>query len=338
MNGAIAVTPREQLRASILRSVSRSFYLSIRLLPSPVRDPIALAYLLARTTDTLADTVEVPAPLRMQHLADLAEIIQRRRTPAETIAIGESFAPLQTDASERALIAALPDCIAWLQAIDEADRADIKRVLAHINKGQALDVQRFADPATITALETAADLEEYKFLVAGCVGEFWTRVCFRRVPGFSDRAAGEMESFGVQYGKALQLINILRDIGADLRAGRCYLPAEQLRSLGVAPADIAGQPERIEPLLRQWHEVAAEGLEAGLDYACAVRPWRVRLATALPALIGIRTLALLRAAGATAVTHRIKVSRPDVRRILVTTIASLASPKALRRTFDRYRK
>ena len=46
---------------ALLRGVSRSFYLSIRLLPAPLRRPIAVAYLLARAADTLADTAELPA-------------------------------------------------------------------------------------------------------------------------------------------------------------------------------------------------------------------------------------------------------------------------------------
>ena len=47
---------RKQLRGEVLRSVSRSFYLSLRVLPKPLRDPLSLAYLLARATDTIADT------------------------------------------------------------------------------------------------------------------------------------------------------------------------------------------------------------------------------------------------------------------------------------------
>ncbi len=37
-----------------------------------------------------------------------------------------------------------------------------------------------------------------------------------------------MLDHGKRYGKGLQLINILRDAGSDLRAGRCYFPNEEL--------------------------------------------------------------------------------------------------------------
>ena len=324
-----------ELRGAILRAVSRSFYLSIRVLPAPLRDPIALGYLLARATDTIADTADVDVTLRMEQLQALADVIQGTRDAQATIGIRDSFAPRQTNAAERVLIDALPQCIEWLCAIDAADRADIQRVLAPINKGQTLDVQRFAAPQRLVALQTAAELDEYTYLVAGCVGEFWTDVCFRKLPTFADRPHEEMRSLGLRYGKALQLINILRDAGEDVRAGRCYLPAEQLQSLGIDPEQIASKPATLAALLQTWQDRGADGLRAGLEYACAVQPWRVRLATALPALIGARTLALLRAAGPAALNHRIKVPRAEVRRMLLTTVATFAAPATLRRTFER---
>jgi farnesyl-diphosphate farnesyltransferase len=327
-----------ELQKRVLRSVSRSFYLSIRVLPRKVRDPIALGYLLARATDTIADTAEIDASARLQHLSALADIIQANGEAEATDAIRSSFAALQTNASERALIEALPQCIQWLRAIEEADRRDIQRVLAHINKGQALDVQRFGDTRNVVALQTAAELDQYTYLVAGCVGEFWTNVCFRKLRDFAAQPHDEMVSLGVRYGKALQLINILRDLGSDLRAGRCYLPAEQLEAVGVAAHEIAAKPSAIAPVLHTWHDSAAEGLRAGIDYACAIRSPRVRLATALPSLIGARTLALLRAAGPNVVSTRVKVSRSEVQRILLRTAATFASPAALRRQFDSYRK
>ncbi|MFM8358454.1 MAG: squalene/phytoene synthase family protein, partial [Verrucomicrobiota bacterium] len=52
------------LLTSLLRDVSRSFYLTLWILPSSVRRPIGLAYLLARATDTIADTALLPAAER----------------------------------------------------------------------------------------------------------------------------------------------------------------------------------------------------------------------------------------------------------------------------------
>ena len=84
-----------------------------------------------------------------------------------------------------------------------------------------------------------------------------------------------------------------------------------------------------------WRERAEQGMIAGLEYACAIQPWRVRLATALPALIGARTLALLRAAGARAFTEKVKVSRAEVRQIIFQSARTLASRRSLRASFAR---
>src|SRR5207237_10926522 len=59
----------------LLKPVSRSFYLSIRLLLRALREPVALAYLLARTSDTIADSNAMPAEKRIELLDRFARAI-----------------------------------------------------------------------------------------------------------------------------------------------------------------------------------------------------------------------------------------------------------------------
>jgi farnesyl-diphosphate farnesyltransferase len=324
---------RNSLRGPLLRSVSRSFYLSLRFLPKALRDPLSLAYLLARATDTIADTIEPLIALRAQGLRTLAAAIQGT-APSETAAqLRESFMPLQADKAERGLIEQLPALLAWLADLPADDRDEVRSVLVKINRGQSLDLERFGSPGKIRALKNAAELDEYTYLVAGCVGEFWTRLCFRHAKNFSRRSESEMRELGVRYGQGLQLLNILRDAGDDLRNGRCYFPANELESLGLTPGEILRNPARVEPVVRKWCEKAEQGIEAGIEYACAIRNRRVRFATALPALIGARTLALLREAGLEALKKRLKVPRAEVRRMIISS--ALASPRSLRATFQK---
>jgi farnesyl-diphosphate farnesyltransferase len=323
---------REELRGPLLRSVSRSFYLSLRFLPKTLRDPLSLAYLLARATDTLADTAEASVALRMEALRNLSRAIQGDVVSEMMVPLRESFAPLQKNESERALISRLPELLEWLGEVPIADRDEIRSVLVKINRGQMLDLERFG-PSTSTstsiqALRTGGELDEYTYLVAGCVGEFWTRLCFAHVKNFTDRSEEEMGDLGIRYGQGLQLINILRDAGDDLRQGRCYLPADELQSLGLAPGEILHDPSRVEPILKKWAANAGEGIQAGIEYAAAIRNRRVRFATALPALIGARTLALLREAGPDAIRRRVKVSRAEIQRMVAS--AAVASPQSLR--------
>jgi farnesyl-diphosphate farnesyltransferase len=333
------VTAREidRLRGPILRSVSRSFYLSLRILPRPLRDPLSLAYLLARATDTIADTAELPVQLRAESLRDLAGAIQGTAGNDVAVRVRDGFAPRQSDEAERALIEAVPDAIAWLEALGERDRGEVRGVLKKINAGQTLDLERFGSSTStstsIKALATAAELEEYTYLVAGCVGEFWTRICFAHVKNFSERSESEMRELGARYGQGLQLINILRDAGDDLRHGRCYFPADELDSLGVAAGEILRDPARMLPVIEKWRTKAQHGVEAGIEYSSAIRNRRVRFATALPALIGARTLALFREAGPEALVRRVKVPRGEVRRMI--SASALASQQSLRRRFEK---
>lgn len=294
---------------TLLESVSRSFYLSIRLLPGPLRRPVGAAYLLARASDTLADAPGIP-PAERLGLLDELQNAARGTAPAAPIR-----APAGT-AAERELLAALPACIAALHALDAADREDVLTVLGHITRGQRLDVERFgaASAAAPRSLANDQELHDYTYLVAGCVGEFWTRLGFRHLPRFAARPEAEMMELGRRYGMALQLVNVLRDAGEDLAIGRCYLPG----------ADAA-----------PWFARAREGLECGLRYALAVDGARVRMATALPALIGARTLSLLHEAGPRALHERIKVPRSGLRRLLLRVAVSLAGRARIEREFRR---
>ena len=171
----------------------------------------------------------------METLKLLSNGIQGTASRDVVVELIASFVSLQENVSERQLLESLPDSLACLEGMEHADRNDIRLVLEKITRGQMLDLQRFDNPQEIRALSTAADLDEYTYLVAGCVGEFWTRLCFRHVRQFSSRTEDEMLALGKLYGMALQLINVLRDAGSDLRAGRCYLPEHELSAVQLTP-------------------------------------------------------------------------------------------------------
>src|SRR5271154_7459607 len=122
--------------ALLLRATSRSFYLTLRVLPAAVRPQIGLAYLLARTTDTIADTELVPAAQRLDALQKLRERI-----------LGQSSAPLnfgelaqkQNLSAEKSLLEKVEVNLAALKKISTEDQKLIREVLATITRGQELD-------------------------------------------------------------------------------------------------------------------------------------------------------------------------------------------------------
>ena len=125
---------RATLRTGLLREVSRSFHLSMRVLPGPMRDPVSLGYLLARTSDTLADTAAVPVDARRQCLEKLRALAAVPGDDPEAIAavseeLGKTFAPIQSHAGERRLLECLPEILGWLAMLDSEDRAATAAVL-----------------------------------------------------------------------------------------------------------------------------------------------------------------------------------------------------------------
>ena len=209
-----------------------------------------------------------------------------------------------------------------LAALAPPDAQLARAVLETITSGQELDLRRFAGASAenIIALQTDADLDDYAYRVAGCVGEFWTKTCRGQLFPRAKLDDARLLADAIRFGKGLQLVNILRDLPADLRQGRCYLPAERLAQIGLPPADLL-QPEN-EPKLRPfYHECLdrAHGhLAAGWAYTNALPRGqvRVRLACAWPILIGVRTLARLRQANVLDSSQRVKISRPEVRGII----------------------
>ena len=320
----------------LLKATARSFYLTLRVLPARVRPQIGLAYLLARTTDTVADTEIVPLAQRLAALQNLRERI-----------LGQSAAPLnfselarqQGSPAERELLEKVEDSLAALETLTAADRELVHSVLTTITSGQELDVRRFATagPGKITALATTTELDDYTYRVAGCVGEFWTRICRAHI--FPHARIDEKQFIydGIRFGKGLQLVNILRDLPADLKNGRCYLPLEKLRPAGLTAENLL-LPEneaRFLPLFRAQLDVAEAHLAAGWRYTNTLPfgQFRVRLACAWPVLLGLKTIQRLRSANMGALQERVKVPRGEVYGMMARSILACPVPFLWRKLY-----
>lgn len=308
---------------TLLKQTSRSFYLTLRVLPGRIRPQIGLAYLLARTTDTIADTEIVPVAQRLEALRQLRERVLG--TSRATLHFG-ALAQQQGMPAERMLLERVEESLAVLGTLAEPDLKFVRKVLDTITGGQELDLQRFELNKTpgLIALQHETELDDYTYRVAGCVGEFWTEMCRRHLfaPGPVHEAVFLTE--GIRFGKGLQLVNILRDLPADLRKGRCYLPAQSLAAIGMQPEDLLAEANeaRFRPLYHRYLALAESHLAAGWHYTNTIpqRHMRLRLACAWPILIGLKTIEQLRAVNILASERRVKVSRTEVRNILLCSV------------------
>lgn len=291
------------LGKTILKDVSRSFFLSMRVLPKPMREPVSLGYLLARASDTLADTEALGAELRLEMLDGMSAILDGAESEGWMQRLSRDVIPLQSHAGEKVLLENIQGVFTWLDGLESLDqKQSIFTVMQHIIRGQRLDIERFELKGG-GAISSDRELDEYCYLVAGCVGEFWTEIGCLTIDGFSHEAQGSLMEWGARYGKGLQLINILRDLPNDLKAGRCYLP-------GVDSQDTATLVKESA----RWRKLARGYLLDGERYAQSLRLRRARMATALPGLIGARTLDLMDAADWDTLSQGLKVKRSAVYR------------------------
>jgi phytoene synthase len=175
-----------------------SFYYSFLFLPPPRRRAITALYAYCREVDDIVDEVQDPDVARTKLAWWQAEVAR--------LYAGEPQHPVTQ--------ALAPHLAAF-----GIDRTRLLRVL----EGMAMDLaqNRYLDFAT---------LARYCHNVAGVVGEMAAGIF-----GPSDERTFE---YARKLGLALQLTNILRDIGEDARRGRVYLPQEDLQRFGVKTADL----------------------------------------------------------------------------------------------------
>jgi phytoene synthase len=189
-----------RLSATLTRRSRSNFYYAFLTLPRPRRDALYAVYAFCRTVDDVADLGRDPAAQR-------AELGRWRTDVARCFEGGPPPAhPIGRQLA--AAVRAYPIPRAALEAIIEGCEMDLTR----------------------TRFDTAEDLYPYCYQVASAVG-----LCCIEIFGYTDPKARE---YAVHLGTALQLTNSVRDVGADARDGRVYLPQEDLRAFGVSEADL----------------------------------------------------------------------------------------------------
>lgn len=244
----------------LLKKLARTFALSLRILPTSIRPALSLAYMLARASDSIADAATAPTFQRLALLRALPD------------SFPEKSPDLGLTGDERGLVARLPDLLKALEAMPDA--AEIKSAWQVILRGQIFDLERFEPSAKGEPPKPLSpeELVEYSQLVAGSVGEFWTRLSFRHIPDYATKPLDEMLALAKTFGQGLQMVNILRDRRRDAEVGRIYIP-----------------DERFYPEMQH----ASELLEAGQEYASAVKSRALRAACKLPLDLARQTLALV---------------------------------------------
>jgi farnesyl-diphosphate farnesyltransferase len=268
----------------VLPRVSRTFAINIRLLGPAMRDAVCVGYLLCRAADALEDSWPGPS-------AEIRERFDRFRSAvAGDARAGEELAERVPRAdgtrADLELLRNLPRVLSVHAALPPLERAAVARCLDVMSAGMCrYSTRAAARGAEVPYVDDEAELHDYCYVVAGCVGEMLTRL-FNGVSGDPDRAERRLELAPV-VGEALQLTNVLLDWPHDVAAGRCFLPASWLREEGLSVPDLlrVGEP-RLRSLAARLEALARAALARVPDYVDLVpaRHVRYRLFCLWPAL------------------------------------------------------
>ncbi|HTA17675.1 MAG TPA: squalene/phytoene synthase family protein, partial [Polyangia bacterium] len=275
---------------ALLQKTSRTFALTIPLLPEPLQTEVATAYLLFRIIDTFEDATRWDAARRIEALSLFIRLMEGEEPDLDASVGNWLEAPPLDHAGYLELLAATPRVIAWHRRLRPAAGELLRKHLVRSARGMISIVER-TDANGVLQMQTLHDLRDYCFVVAGIVGEMLTELFILQSPSLKV-VAGELRARAVEFGEALQLVNILKDVRPDAAEGRVYLPREASlpEVFQLARADLRRAAEYIDLLQKAG---AAKGTVAF---------------NALNTRLAIATLRLLRDQGPGAKLTRLQVT------------------------------
>ncbi len=218
---ALARLSDKAFQQELLQGVSRTFALTIPLLPPRLSFVVSNAYLLCRTVDTIEDEPALDFEQKKTYCQYFTEVVEGRMD-ARDFAI--ELLPLLskgTKAAERELIACTDRVVGITHGMGEKAQEVIGRCIRIMSDGM-IHFQKRQNPEGLTTLE---EMNRYCYVVAGVVGEMLTDL-FCLHSSSTARNQEEMMSLATSFGQGLQMTNILKDFWEDLRRGACWLPQE----------------------------------------------------------------------------------------------------------------
>lgn len=297
---------------AMLRAVSRTFALSIELLPRTVRDAITVAYLLLRVADCLEDNA-VLAPARK---AELLRLWARILGGEATVDLLQGDLAALDPADPEVYVAQHAGAV--LARLDGLPAPLRSAIIAHVVE-TAHGMARWQEHGPF--VEDEAALDDYMHQVAGLVGYLLTEIFAWYSPAIRARRH-ELLPLAREYGLALQTVNVIRGMRKDYERGWVFVPRTFCAQAGLTPAQLF-DPEHREGALRVVELLAAKAenhLRRGASFVTAFprHEHRIRLACMWPLFFAVRTLAISRG-NAEVLRAEAKIGRDQVRRIMRAT-------------------
>jgi farnesyl-diphosphate farnesyltransferase len=205
---------------AILDSVSRTFALTIPLLPPIIETVIGNTYLLCRIVDTIEDAADLN-PETKQKLSKLFLDAVLEKATVQSF-VEPCLAALKSygNQDELDLIANTPTVLRILHTCSSKDQIAVSRCVSIMSEGMS----HFHGKQTQSGLKDLQEFEQYCYVVAGVVGELLTTVFSNHSAEFEEKIRGH-ETLAIAFGQALQMTNILKDSPEDKARGVSWKPA-----------------------------------------------------------------------------------------------------------------
>jgi farnesyl-diphosphate farnesyltransferase len=336
---AARLAEAERFAKAILPGVSRTFALSIRLLPGTLGRAVLTAYLLCRIADTVEDD-HAMSPDRKGELLDalvraLDDVAEAERFPlvADELVAGE---PTHVE-----LVRHSNDVFALHRSLPERSRLRVAHWVREMAVGMKSFAQRYPRGIRIGTLE---EYREYCYYVAGTVGHMLTDLWHEHT-----RAIGVAEYRVLwkrcrAFGEGLQTVNILKDIAWDAtRENAIYIPEDALRERGGSHATLLSPDHEAasHAVVEEFIQLAWTDLDQALEYFVSIprRAVSIRAFCILPLLFAYATLREL--AHSRAMLHAgetVKISRREVKSLMIAGLALVMSNRAVRHLVSRVRR
>ena len=321
-----------------LPRVSRTFAVNMRLLTGTLGEAVRTGYLLCRAADALEDSWPgEPASIRHRFERFLLAL----EGDAQALAsLSAETRALASDRSDVALVADLARVLRVHASLPPAHREALTAGVTTLAEGMGRYAARAAGrPAGTAYLDTEAELDDYCWVVAGCVGVMLTRLLAAEYGSADPALEARRLASAPAVGQALQLTNILLDWPSDVRNGRCYVPGSWLAEACLTPRDLVDRAEPgVREVARRVERKAREALDRVPDYLdlIPVRRVRYRLFCLWPALWALRSLRHAhRDPEFPWGPRRPKLPRSEVWRSAIGSVFAVLHPATMRRMYER---
>jgi farnesyl-diphosphate farnesyltransferase len=204
---------------AILGSVSRTFALTIPLLPANIEKVIGNTYLLCRIIDTIEDAADLSAQTKQSLSALFLDAVLEKTSVENFVQPCLDALKNYSNQDELDLIAHTPTVLRILHTCSSDDQEAVSRCVSIMSEGMSF----FHGKQNQSGLQDLPEFEQYCYVVAGVVGELLTTVFSNHSAAFKKQMTGH-ENLAIAFGQALQMTNILKDSPEDKARGVSWKP------------------------------------------------------------------------------------------------------------------